>query len=381
MDTFTRDDLRDLLEHHDAACLSIFMPTGADSQAAPIRLRNLLREAEQQLLVRGLRIPDVKAFLEPLESLLADSSFWREQSRGLVIFRSAELFQPYRLQLEFAELVNVGGRFHVKPLLPLLSGDGRFYVLALSQNAIRLLEGTRQHISEVGLENIPTSLNEALKEEVVEKQVQFRTGTGRLGSKGRGSAPSIGGGAEEEDKERILRYFRQVERGLQDVLRNEQAPLVLAGVDYLHPLYRQVNTYPYLVEGSIMGNPDTLKPAELHARAWVNAQLVFMRAQEEAVARYNQLASTERASNQIDVIVPAAYFGRVESLLVDCSVAQYGCFYPESNSIVLHEKLQPGDEDLIDLAATHTLLNSGDVYALQVNAMPGKAAVAAVFRY
>lgn len=381
MDTFTRDDLKNLLEHHDAACLSIFMPTGADSQAAPIRLRNLLREAEQQLLVRGLRIPDVKAFLEPLENLLTDSSFWREQSRGLAIFRSADVFQHYRLQLDFSELVNVGGRFHVKPLLPLLSGDGRFYVLALSQNAIRLLEGTRHHISEVELENVPTSLNEALKEEVVEKQVQFRTGTGRLGSKGRGTAPSIGGGAEEEDKERILRFFRQIERGLQDVLRNEQAPLVLAGVDYLHPLYRQVNTYPYLVEGSVTGSPDTLKPAELHARAWVNAQRVFMRAQEEAIAHYNQLASTERASDQIDVIVPAAYYGRVETLLIDCSVAQYGCFNAETSSIVLHEKLQPGDEDLVDLAATHTLINSGDVYALRADAMPGKAAVAAIFRY
>jgi hypothetical protein len=381
MDTFTRDDLKNLLEHHDAACLSIFMPTGADSQAALIRFRNLLREAEQRLLASGLRVPDVKSFLEPLEDLLTDSLFWREQSRGLAVFHSEEFFQPYHLHLNFAELVNVSGRFHIKPLLPLLSGDGRFYVLALSQNAIRLLEGTRQHIAEVELGHMPTSLGEALKEEVVEKQVQFRTGTGRLGSKGRGNTPSIGGGAEEEDKERILRYFRQVEKGLQEVLRNEQAPLVLAGVDYLHPLYRQVNTYPYLVEGSVMGNPDTLKPAELHARAWVNAQLVFMKEQEEAIARYNQLTNTERASDQIDVIVPAAYYGRVETLMVDCSVAQWGCFNPETSSIVLHDKLEPGDEDLIDLAAAHTILNSGDVYALQVNAMPGKSAVAAVFRY
>lgn len=381
MDTFTRDDLKNLLEHHDGACLSIFMPTGTDSQAAPIRLRNLLREAEQQLLVRGMRTPDVKAFLEPLENLPTDNPFWREQSRGLAIFRSADFLQSYRLQLGFAELVNVGARFHVKPLLPLLSGDGRFYVLALSQNAIRLLEGTRQHISEVELDNMPTSLAEALKEEVVEKQVQFRSGRSSAGGRRAAVFKGYGGGGEEEDKERILRYFRQIEHGLQDVLRNEQAPLVLAGVDYLHPLYRQVNTYPYLVEGSVAGNPDTLKPAELHARAWVNAQLVFLRGQQEAIARYNQLGSTERASNQIDLIVPAAYYGRVEVLLVDCSVVQWGCFNPETNSMVLHDRLQPGDEDLLDLAATHTLLNSGDVYALQADAMPGKAAVAAVFRY
>lgn len=37
----------------------------------------------------------------------------------------------------------VDDRFHVTPLLPLLAGDGHFFVLALSQNQIGLLEGTR----------------------------------------------------------------------------------------------------------------------------------------------------------------------------------------------------------------------------------------------
>jgi hypothetical protein len=46
-------------------------------------------------------------------------------------------------------LVIVSERFHVKPLLPLLSGDGRFYVLALSQNEIRLLQGTRYSVEQV----------------------------------------------------------------------------------------------------------------------------------------------------------------------------------------------------------------------------------------
>ena len=40
-------------------------------------------------------------------------------------------------------------RFQVRPLFPLLSDDGRFYVLALSQNVIRLLIGTRYHVHEV----------------------------------------------------------------------------------------------------------------------------------------------------------------------------------------------------------------------------------------
>ncbi|MBN1310212.1 MAG: hypothetical protein JXB30_02255 [Anaerolineae bacterium] len=381
MDTFTKDDLRDLLKHHNATCLSIFMPTWIDAQTGSLQLKNLLREAEQALLARGLRTPDAKEFLEPIEDLLPDSSFWRVQSVGLAIFRSPDFFRSYRLHHDFAELVNIGERFSIKPLLPLLSGDGRFYILALSQKIVRLMKGTRQHITEVDLKNIPTSLNEALKEEVVEKQVQFRTGTGRLGSKGRGTAPAIGGGAEEEDKERILRYFRQVEKGLQDMLRNEHAPLVLAGVDYLHPLYQQVNTYPHLIEDGITGSPDTLKPADLHARAWANVQRVFLQEQQQAIANHQQMASSGRASADIKEIVPAAYYGRIETLLLDCSKTKWGQFNSETGSVMLHETPQNGDQDLVDLAAIHTLLNSGDVHALGADAMPGQATMAANFRY
>ncbi|MBN1428589.1 MAG: hypothetical protein JXB07_09390 [Anaerolineae bacterium] len=383
MDTFTRDDLNDLLKHHSTTCLSVFMPFWMDAQAASIQLRNLLREAEQDLLARGMRIPDTKTFLKPVEDLLPDSSFWRVQGMGLAIFRAPDFFQSYRLQHDFTEHVSIGTRFHIKPLLPLMSGDGRFYVLALSQNAVRLMKGTRQNITEIDINHIPTSLNEALKEEVIEKQVQFRKGTGRLGSGGRGATSSqgYGGGAEEEDKERILRYFRQIDKGLQEMLRNERIPLVLAGVDYLHPLYQQVNTYPHLIEGGVTGSPDALKPAELHERAWASVQSIFLQEQQKAIAHYQQLANAERASADIAEIVPAAYYGRIETLLLDCSKAQWGKFDPESGSVTFHQSSQHGNDDLIDLAAAHTLLNSGDVYALGAESMPGQVAMAANFRY
>ena len=40
-----------------------------------------------------------------------------------------------------------------------------------------------------------------------------------------------------------------------------------------------------------------------------------------------------------------------------------------------------GDEDLVNLAAAHTLLNGGEVYALKAEAMPDQAMMAASFRY
>jgi Bacterial archaeo-eukaryotic release factor family 7 len=157
------------------------------------------------------------------------------------------------------------GRYHLKPLLPLLAGDGRFYVLALSQNEVRLLGASRYSTDEVKLgDDVPESLADALKLDEPEKQLQFHTGSSGDGGAGR-SAVFHGHGAKDDSKDNILRYFRKIDRGLRDVLKGQEAPLVVAGVDYLLPIYREANTYSGLVEEGTTGNPEELSVEELHA--------------------------------------------------------------------------------------------------------------------
>ena len=43
----------------------------------------------------------------------------------------------------------------MRPLLPLLIGGGHFYVMALSQDKIRLFEGTRFSLDELALDGLP----------------------------------------------------------------------------------------------------------------------------------------------------------------------------------------------------------------------------------
>lgn len=252
-----RDDLRTLTRKPTGLCVSIYLPThqvGREIQQDPLRLKNLLGEAEEHLLASGLCTPDAKELLEPAQRLLQDGLFWQHQSDGLAIFLSREMFRYYRLPLDFDALVVVTDRFHIKPLLPLLSGDGRFYVLALSQNEVRLLQGTRYSVSEVDLEGVPASLTEALRYDDPEKRLQFHTSTRTPGGRGERPATFHGHGTGSNDaKANILRYFHQVDEGLHDLLRDEQAPLVLAGVDYLLPIYKEANTYPHLVDQELRG--------------------------------------------------------------------------------------------------------------------------------
>lgn len=385
----SRESLQTLMETRHGSCISLFMPTdrtGMDQQQDQLRIRRLMREAES--LVRGkaqLHSAQVTDLLEPLRALLDDQPFWRHASDGLAIFRSPQVFRALRLPFSFKEQVVVGDHFYLRPLLPLLTYDGRFYILALSHNAVRLLACTHDSVSELKLpEQVPTSLAEFLRGEERENDLQSHSSAsfGTTGKGGRHPVIFHGQGVGiDEAKVDLLRYFQHIDRGLHDRLRDETAPLVLAGVEYLFPIYREANTYPHLLEQGIAGNPDKLKAETLRREAWAVVEPLVLQARQEATAHYRELAGTERTSRKTSEIVPAASYGRVASLFVARDQEQWGTFDPATDMIQVHEQAQPGDEDLLDLAATQTLLHGGAVYAVEQSGMPDEAPLAAVFRY
>jgi hypothetical protein len=387
MDLLSRDDLGTLLETRPGWHVSIFMPMmhrGAETQQNSIRCKTLLRQAEEQLLANGLRPQEVQDLVRPVPQLLANHVFWQRQSHGLALFLAPQIFRAYSVPLPLDELVVVARRFHSKPLLPLVSGDGHFFVLALSQKEIRLLRGTRYSVSAVELPGVPQGVAEALRYDDIEKK-----GHHYPGSQGRpagGVSPLAGHGvgiddATHEPNDAILRYFQQVDTGLRAYLRNEHAPLVLAGVEYLLPIFRRANTYAYLLAEGVTGNPEGLRPEALQERAWPLVQPHFQRAQQGAADQYRQLVGTGRASQDISAIVMAAYDGRIDTLFVAVNVQQWGVFRSESREVEVHQEAAAGDEDLLDVAATYTLLRRGTVYAVVPEHMPDGTAAAAILRY
>ena len=382
MNVLSQDEIKRLLGKHLGLCISIFMPTfrtGAESQQNQIRLRNLLRGAEEKLLAGGLRPQEIKTLLEPAQALPGNVLFWRRQSDGLALFISADLFRCFCLPVAFDELIVVADHFHVKPLLPLLGGDNRFYILALSQNEVRLLEGTGKNIREIELESVPGSLAEALQYDELGKQVRFRAGAAGGGDH---STMVSGHGAELDDtKDNLLKYFRMIDRGLHDLLRDERAPLVLAGVDYLFPIYREANTYPRLIEEGIPGNPQGISAETLHHATLKIVSPYFQKAERDAVAQYRQSSGTGLTSADSREIVPAAHHGRVGLLCVASGRQQWGTYNGESGAVQRHEQAGTASEDLLEIAAIQTFLNGGTVFTLSPEKMPDKSDLAAVFRY
>jgi hypothetical protein len=382
MNLLSAHELKSLMGKCGEACVSIYMPThvkGMETQQGPIRLKNLIKQAEDLLLQKGLRSPVAKAMLQPAHDLVQDGLFWSHQKDGLGIFISTEHTAVHPLPFKFQELVVVADRFHLKPLLPLLSGDGRFYILAVSQNQVRLMQATRFSVEEIELEGVPQTLDQVLQYDVFGKQLQWHSPRG--GAAGRVGVSQGRGAMEADAKENILRFLREIDKGLRNIIGNEKSPLVAACVEYLLPIYKEANTYPHLLDKGISGNPESLSALELHAAAWNVVQPHFKKAQDEAIARYYELAGTGRTSKDLQKVVEAAYGGRVEILFAALGIQRWGTFNPDTGAVHLHAEQQPDDEDLLDFAAIQTFLNSGTVYAVEAENVPDDRNLAAILRY
>lgn len=385
-DFITRNELQEIINARGEACVSIYMPmvrAGADVQGNTTRLKNALTETEEKLQAWGWRQSKIDDLLAEPRKLLAESPFWREQLDGLAIFLSPEFYRLYRLPVEFEPLTLVAERFHIKPLLPLFTDDGRFYVLALSQKQVRLFQGTRLAVDEVELEDTPRSMAEALWDDP-ERELQHHTTTSGLKGPGAGGPEVVHHGhgtPDSEELHQLRRYSQRVSAGVQKQLRDEEAPIVLAAVDYLHPIFKEAFDSPHLLDEGITGNPDRESAKELHEKAWSIIEPLFQEAKEEVIERYKQLAHREQASDELEEIVPAAVQGRVDALVVSIADHRWGIYDAESHAIEIHDEPQPSDEDLLDFAAVQTLANGGTVYALEPAEMPAESPIAAVYRF
>lgn len=381
MDKFTKDDLKELFETNHWPSISIYMPTqrAANTQQNSIRFKTLIQKAENTL--SDYQYKDANKLLGEAKKLYNDIVFWNQRSDGLAMFISPEIFKIYLLPHIFDELLVITGRFHLKPLIPVISSDAHFYVLAVSQNNIRLLRCTHDSVEKLETEAMPTSIHEFLNYDTDKKQLQFHT---RVKEGGFGNRPAMfhgQGAGVDETKDNLFRFFKDIDKGIQNELKDETAPLVFAGVDHLFAIFKSKNSYHHLLDEAITGNPDEIKSDELKNRAWKIVAPLFQQEEQEAAKSYINLRHTNSTSCELNEIISAAHFGRVDFLFVAKGVQAWGRFDPESNKVIVHNEKEPEDEDLLDLAAVHTIANSGRVFAVKPSEVPDKGLAAAVFRY
>lgn len=376
----TREDIVDLANKERDACISIYLPThkmGEEVQQDPIRLKNLLAEAKEKLKEREVSEQKIEELLKEPRELLDKPLFWQHNDRGLALFISEEDFEYYRIPHTFKERVMIGDHFLITPLVPMISLEGTFCVLALSQKNMRLLRCTRNTVDEIELEEAPESLEEFLKYDVNEDHLQHHSGQGA-------NAQAIfhgHGGARETDTEETINYLKAVESEVTSIMRKRNDPLVLAGIDEAMAVYKKVNHYNRLMDETVSGNPDPKSPEEIRDAGWKIIESYFLRDMYKDIERFGDLSGSDKQSDNLTQIVEAAYYGKIESLFVPIGEHSWGWFDQERDTV--HHSAEPknGEHDLINMAAIKTLTQSGNVYALNKEDMPNGTSIAAIFRY
>ncbi|HZU26207.1 MAG TPA: hypothetical protein VFA04_11840 [Bryobacteraceae bacterium] len=364
-------DLKDLTAAKPP-CITVRLPFES-LDAARIRLRNAIRELEETAHAdRGL--------LEPLRELEAGLS--RERGgEALVLFRSPDVFTSIWLKKPIGEGVTVADHFCIRHIIPQLTGEQKFYVLALAQKGVRLLRCTDHSAEEVPL---PAGTPHTYDEWFAPVKPDHVQDNMASGGPGEGSMKGVmfTTSTDREDKDEYLRHFyRAVEKGIREVLRSDPAPLVLAGVEYELPIYHEIDTYERTVAGGVQGAPDGLKGGELHARALELVRPYFEEPLRKALESFENMAP-ERRSTTAKEIVKAAYDGRVAHLFLNETGEYRGWFREATGEVKGHGKSEGvAEEDLLNAAAVRTLASGGNVFVLPGARMPNGAPAAAVFRW
>jgi hypothetical protein len=383
MPLLTRSDIARLAADGPGAQVSIYLPThpyGVDAAQDPIRFRNLLDCAEEALEAHGASSAAVARLLDPALPLLADPAFWQHQGEGLAVFLADGGIATYRVPIRFEELVVVGSHPHLKPLLPLVGMDGRVDILALSQARVRLFEATREAIREIDLEDVPKTLRDVVGYDFEQRSLQFHTGTSRT----RGGKRAVfhgHGDVRAGRKTEIREFLHAVDDGVCRLLGPDPGPLVLAGVEYVTAMYRDLSRHPDIVGRTIEGNPDHLDPSTLHERALEIIEPRLSGQLDQALARDREAIGGGRTSDDLEAILGAAEDGRIDTLVVAVGVRRWGRWDGKERRVDFHEMRRTGDRDLLDVAAIRALATGAEVFAIGPDRVPGSTGIAAILRY
>lgn len=90
-----------------------------------------------------------------------------------------------------------------------------------------------------------------------------------------------------------------VDTALKTIFHEEQAPLVLARIDYLLPICHQVSEYANFMKAGITGSPEHLRPEVWQEQAWTIVEPYFRQEVKKVIEQYQQLAVTAKATDNI----------------------------------------------------------------------------------
>lgn len=352
-------------------------PSNQSVKADALRWRECLRSLEARVEQNG---SEARKLLQSISDWDSISRGEKPEGKSIAVFRSPDVFCVTSAAEPVKGKAVIGPHFYVRPLLPELAKANAFYILALSQKDVRVLRCTSSTSEEVPLpKSVATSFDAYMNTAKPDHVLDNRSSPGPAAGSSKGVM--FGTSTDKEDRDKYLAHFyKQIDRGANEILRGKTEPVVPVGVEYELALYRSLNTYPHLAEEAVQGAPNSLKAGEMHARALEAISRQYDQKVDDALVEYNHKVGGG-ASNRLKDIVPAAHDGRVLTLLVSDSAEVPGSFDEMTYTVKGRESGTSEDEDLINDAVVQAILHAGQVLVAPNSKMPNGAPLSAIFRF
>jgi hypothetical protein len=363
-------------------CLSVYMPLDVTSvtqgpKVNAVKWRSCVNTLKPKIELLG---GEARALLDSISDWDSLPGNNERKGKSVAVFRSPDVLRVSWVEEPVRSKAVAGRNFYIRPLLPQLTRENVFYALGLSQKNVRLLRLTARSSEEVALPasvatSYDTYMNTAKPDHVSDNRSTAGPGAGT--SKG----VLFGTSSEREDKnEYLAHFFRQIDRGVNEVLRGAGDPVIPVAVEHQLAIYKTVNTYPHLDEEGVHGAPNSLKAGELHSRALDAVLRRYERRVDAALAEYDHKVGAG-ASNRLKEILLAAHEGRVLTLLVSDSLETPGSFDESTYTVKGRESGTADDEDLVNDAVVQVIRHAGEVLVAPNGKMPNGAPVSAIFRF
>ena len=384
MATITKKNIEQLYNINSTYCISIFIPTHRSGNEVLQKLdihslKKEFKEVKLKLEQKELSQNKINELVAPIQELIDNTGFWRKQSDGLAIFLTEGFFKTYTLPVNFESYNYIANSFYLKPLMPMFVGDGSFYLMTLQLEDVNLYEMTKHSVTQIKINHlIPARLEESVGYDFEGKGLQFRNQR-----EGFGTATFHGHAESDHDrKNEILRYFREINKGLLTILKDENSPLLIASQDYLFSIYKGINTYKPLLENNVSYDSLETDRRLLLEKAWKTMGPIFDKERQEKIERFQQYDSTSRTSSDIKEVLPAALQGKIDTLFVRKDQDIFGVYDVIKHHVEIRENPESIHVSLLNMAAVKTFLQGGKVYLMEKTDMPNPfSKVNALYRF
>ncbi len=367
--------LRDLLESidhlsnsaSDGVHLSLYA-SGAENPSHPnparIHFSNAIAEARNALQSSGIDESEAKGWLRQPSELLADENFWSLHRGSVACFVSELECAILELDVDLPSRGVLSSSFWIRPLLEAAANADAFYLLAISQNSVKLLRGSELGIRIVHCPGLPESYREAMES---------------LGYPPDSATLTAAESHLKANDDHLRKFFRVIDAAITAHIGTGGLPLVLACVDFYAPLYREVNTYQDLSDSVVAGNPEHTRIETLRQQG-IEA---LGESSEDRLKRQVQRGSDpscEHASG-LKQVLSAAHGARISILLLPSDTEQWGNFDPDEECLTEEAMPSMTNTDLYELAALRALDTGAEVFFADAKDLPDDGQPHAILRW